>query len=129
LTPLVRYDTAGAGDLEFERLWLPLKGISIEKIYIGKLYYPIYITITQKYRGYLRIIFGSSGVIDTAFAKIGDLIVKNIIIRKLGLQCVQTITARLLQFCLKSTSFCTIIRMEMCCGAARSHTILTAPES
>jgi hypothetical protein len=32
LTPLVRYDTAGAGDLEFERLWLPLKGISIKKI-------------------------------------------------------------------------------------------------
>jgi hypothetical protein len=26
---LVRYDTAGAGDLEFERLWLPLKGIPV----------------------------------------------------------------------------------------------------
>jgi hypothetical protein len=48
VTPLVRYDTAGAGDLEFERLWLPLKGISIEKTYIGKLYYPIAIAITQK---------------------------------------------------------------------------------
>jgi hypothetical protein len=32
MTPLVRYDTAGAGDLEFERLWLPLKRISIKKI-------------------------------------------------------------------------------------------------
>jgi hypothetical protein len=48
LSLLVRYDTAGAGDLEFERLWLSLKGISIEKIYIGKLYYPIAKTITQK---------------------------------------------------------------------------------
>jgi hypothetical protein len=49
MTPLVRYDTAGAGDLEFERLWLSLKGISMEKIYISKLYYPIAITtITQK---------------------------------------------------------------------------------
>jgi hypothetical protein len=71
LTLLVRYDTAGAGDLEVGRLWLPLKGISIKK-YIGKLYYPIAIKITQKYRGYLRIIFGTSGVIDTAGAKIGD---------------------------------------------------------
>jgi hypothetical protein len=44
------------------------------KKYIGKLYYPIAITITQKilYRGYLRIVFGMSGVIDTAQAKIGD---------------------------------------------------------
>jgi hypothetical protein len=43
----VQYDNAGAGDLEFEWLWLPLKGISIKK-YIGKLYYPIAIAITQK---------------------------------------------------------------------------------
>jgi hypothetical protein len=48
-------DTAEAGDLEFERLWPPLKGVSIKKNYIGKLHYPIAITITQKYRGCLRI--------------------------------------------------------------------------
>jgi hypothetical protein len=47
MTPLVLYDIAGVGDLEFERLWLPLNGISI-KNYISKLYYPIAITITQK---------------------------------------------------------------------------------
>jgi hypothetical protein len=76
MTRLVRNDTAGAEELEFARLWLPLKGISIKKIYIGQLYYPIDITITQKYRGYLRIIFGSSGVIETAGAKIGDFIVE-----------------------------------------------------
>jgi hypothetical protein len=29
----VGYDSAGAGDLEFERLWLPLKGISIKKLH------------------------------------------------------------------------------------------------
>jgi hypothetical protein len=52
----VQYDTAGAGDLEFERLWLALMGISIKK----------------------RIIFGSSGVIDTAGAKIGNFIVENL---------------------------------------------------
>jgi hypothetical protein len=48
--------TAKAGDLEFERLWPNLKGISI-KNYIGKLYYSIVtgITITQKIRGYLMI--------------------------------------------------------------------------
>jgi hypothetical protein len=38
LMPLVQYNSAGARDLEFERLWLPLKEISIKK-YIGKLYY------------------------------------------------------------------------------------------
>jgi hypothetical protein len=43
---LKRYDTAQAGDLEFKRLWLPLKGIST-KNYIGKLYYPLAITITK----------------------------------------------------------------------------------
>jgi hypothetical protein len=31
MTPLRRYDTAEDGDLEFERLWPPLKGISILK--------------------------------------------------------------------------------------------------
>jgi hypothetical protein len=59
-------DTAGAEDLEFERLWLTLKGISIKKSYIGKFYYPLAITITQKYRGYLKIVFGTG-------AKIGNL--------------------------------------------------------
>jgi hypothetical protein len=44
----IAIDTAEAGDLEFERLWLPLKGISIKKNYIGKLYYPRAIKITQK---------------------------------------------------------------------------------
>jgi hypothetical protein len=34
---LCKYDTAVTLDLIFERLWLPLKGISIEKTYIGKL--------------------------------------------------------------------------------------------
>jgi hypothetical protein len=46
--PLVRYDNAGAEDKEFERLWLPLKGISIKKNYVGELYFPIAKTITQK---------------------------------------------------------------------------------
>jgi hypothetical protein len=32
MTPLKQYATAGAGDLEFERLWLPLKGILIKKV-------------------------------------------------------------------------------------------------
>jgi hypothetical protein len=44
-------DTAEARDREFERLWLPLKGISIQKNYIGELYYPIAITITHKIYG------------------------------------------------------------------------------
>jgi hypothetical protein len=43
----------------------------INQNYIGKLYYPIPITIIQKYRGYLRIVFGTSGVTDTAGAKTG----------------------------------------------------------
>jgi hypothetical protein len=38
MTPLRQYDTAQAGDLEFERLWPPLKGISIQKNYKGKMY-------------------------------------------------------------------------------------------
>jgi hypothetical protein len=51
MTPLRRYDIAQAGDLEFERLWLLLKGISLQKNYIGKLCYPIAITITHKIYG------------------------------------------------------------------------------
>jgi hypothetical protein len=43
-----------------------------KKNYIGKLYYPITITITKKYMGYLRIVFSTSGVIDTAGVKFGD---------------------------------------------------------
>jgi hypothetical protein len=46
MTPLVQYDTTCAE--EFARLWLPLRGISIKKNYISKLYYPIAITVTQK---------------------------------------------------------------------------------
>jgi hypothetical protein len=59
---------------KFERLWLPLKGISIKK----QIYYPISITITSKYSGYLRIVFGDSDVIDTAGAKIGNFMVENL---------------------------------------------------
>jgi hypothetical protein len=43
-----------------------------KKNYIGKFYYPTAITITQKYRGYLRVAFCLSGVIDTIEAKIDD---------------------------------------------------------
>jgi hypothetical protein len=39
---------------------------------IGKLYYPIVIKITKKYRGYLSIVFDLSDVIETAEDKIGD---------------------------------------------------------
>jgi hypothetical protein len=51
-----------------------LKGNINEKNYICKLYYPIAIKITHKYRGYPRIVFGHSGVFDTAVANIGDFI-------------------------------------------------------
>jgi hypothetical protein len=44
-SPLCKYDTALTLDLTFQRLWLPLKGISIEKTYTGKLSY------TKKYGG------------------------------------------------------------------------------
>jgi hypothetical protein len=47
MTPLCKYDTAVTLDLIFEWLWLPLKGISIEKKYIDKLTYTISITFTQ----------------------------------------------------------------------------------
>jgi hypothetical protein len=90
MTPLRRFDTAEAGDLEFERLWPPLRGISIKKNYIGKLYYPIHITITQKYRGYIRIVFGFSGVIDTAEAKIEVLKVEYL--RELQAICKKALT-------------------------------------
>jgi hypothetical protein len=43
LTLLCKYDTAVTLDLIFEWLWLPLKEISIEKTYIGKLAYTTYI--------------------------------------------------------------------------------------
>jgi hypothetical protein len=55
IAPLRRYDTAGAGDLEIERLRLPLKRISI-KNYIVKLDYPIAITITKNL-GVIKVSF------------------------------------------------------------------------
>jgi hypothetical protein len=75
-------DTAGAIWHRWSRgprIWDALaafKGNINKTNYIGKLYYPIAITITQKYRGYLRICWGYSGVIDSAGAKIGDFIVE-----------------------------------------------------
>jgi hypothetical protein len=62
-------------DLIFERLWLPLKGISIEKTYIGILSCTIPITFTHKIWGLARDRFCHSGVIDTAVTKVGDFIV------------------------------------------------------
>jgi hypothetical protein len=44
MTPLCKYDTAVDLFLLFDRLWLPWKGISIKKTYIGKLSYTISIT-------------------------------------------------------------------------------------
>jgi hypothetical protein len=38
----------------FARLWLPLKGISVEKTYIGQLSYTIPITFTHKKWGLTR---------------------------------------------------------------------------
>jgi hypothetical protein len=35
-TPLCKYDTAVTFDIIFARLWLPLKGISIEKTFTHK---------------------------------------------------------------------------------------------
>jgi hypothetical protein len=37
LTPLCKYDTTVTFDIIFARIWLPLKGIYIEKTYIGQL--------------------------------------------------------------------------------------------
>jgi hypothetical protein len=51
----VQYDTVGAGDQEFERLWMPSKGISI-KNYIGNNNY-IAITITHKILGLSKDLF------------------------------------------------------------------------
>jgi hypothetical protein len=85
----VRYSGV-PGDLEFERLWMPLKGISINKNYIGKLCYPIAIKSYTKYRGYQRIVLGHSGIIDTAVAKIGDFIVEYL--RKFAAICKKTLT-------------------------------------
>jgi hypothetical protein len=54
LTPLCKYDTAMTFGIIFSRLWLPLKGISIEKTYIGQLSYTIPITFTHKKWGLTR---------------------------------------------------------------------------
>jgi hypothetical protein len=61
----------------FQRLCLPLKGISIEKTYTGKLSYTISIAFTQKVWGLTRDRLWSrdSGVIDTAVTKIGNFVV------------------------------------------------------
>jgi hypothetical protein len=48
MTPLTKMDTADQGTSKFSVLWLLLKGIPIEKSYIGKLYYIISTTFTQK---------------------------------------------------------------------------------
>jgi hypothetical protein len=48
-------DTAANFDLIFARFWLPLKGISIEKTYIGQLTYTIPITLTQKIWGLTKV--------------------------------------------------------------------------
>jgi hypothetical protein len=56
-------------DLIFERLWLPLKGISIKKTYIGKFPALEPITFTQKIRGLTRDCF-----CHTAVTKIADFI-------------------------------------------------------
>jgi hypothetical protein len=71
ITPLCNHDTAVTSDLLFGRLWLPYLWISIEKTYIGKMSCTISITFTHKQVTYLRIIFGTCGVIDTAVIKIG----------------------------------------------------------
>jgi hypothetical protein len=51
-------DSAVTFDVIFARLWLPLKGISIEKTYIGQLSYTIPITFTHKKWGLTRDRFG-----------------------------------------------------------------------
>jgi hypothetical protein len=48
MKPLCKYDTAVTLDLIFQRLWLTFKGISIEKIYTGKLSYTISKTFPQQ---------------------------------------------------------------------------------
>jgi hypothetical protein len=54
LTLMCKYDTAVTLNLIFEWLWLPLKGISIQKIFIGKLSCTTPITFTQKIWGLTR---------------------------------------------------------------------------
>jgi hypothetical protein len=56
-TPLCKYDTAVTFYIIFARLWLPLKGISIEKTYIGQLSYTIPITFTHKKYGDYKVDF------------------------------------------------------------------------
>jgi hypothetical protein len=70
MTPLCKYDTAVTLDLIFQRFWLLLKGISIEKTYTGKLSYTISKAFTQKIWG-----LTSDSVIDTTVTKIGDFVV------------------------------------------------------
>jgi hypothetical protein len=56
-----KINTAAMLDLIFDRLWLPLKEISIEKTYIGKLSYTTALT---------RIVFRHSGVMAIFFANL-----------------------------------------------------------
>jgi hypothetical protein len=51
MTPLTKIDTTDQGTSKFRMLWLLLKGIPIEKSYIGKLFYTISTTFIQKYGG------------------------------------------------------------------------------
>jgi hypothetical protein len=71
-----RYETTALVDLIFERLWLSLKRISVKKTYLEKFCYTTSITFTHKIWGLTRIIFGESGVIETAEREIGDFIVE-----------------------------------------------------
>jgi hypothetical protein len=51
MTLLTKIDTADQGTSKFSVLWLLLKGIPVEKSYIGKFYYIISTTFTQKIWG------------------------------------------------------------------------------
>jgi hypothetical protein len=52
MTLLTKIDTADQWTSKFSVLWLLLKGIPIEKSYIGKLYYNIYLQhFYKKFRG------------------------------------------------------------------------------
>jgi hypothetical protein len=51
MTPLTKIYTADQGTSKFRVLWLLLKGIPIEKSYIGKLNYTISTTFIQKIWG------------------------------------------------------------------------------
>jgi hypothetical protein len=73
MTLMCKYDPAVTLDLIFDCIWLPLKGKSIEKTYIGKLSYNIYnIYIWGLTK---ENFFYHSGVIDTVVTKIGDFVV------------------------------------------------------